>query len=436
MSDPTVGVIGLLLMLVLLALRVPIAVALGLVSFFGIWVLRGLSAAMATLASAPFSFAASWSLSAVPMFLLLGAIAFHSGMTRSLFSAARLWLSWMPGGLAVATNVASAIFSAASGSSVATTAAMGRLAVPDMLRYGYDRGMATASVAAAGTLGALIPPSILMVIYGWYTSQPVGMLLIAGIIPGILTAISYIATIVIRCKINPSLAPRVEEEVTWQMRRQALLEVWPMPVIIFGVIAGIYSGFATPTEAGALGAALAILLGFVRRELNWTRLKAGVSETLKTTAVVIFIAIGAVLVTRFLAISGLPAAILDLVLDGNTSPLHLVLILCVVYLLLGMFLEPIGILLLTLPLFLPALRALDMDLIWIGVICVKLVEMGCITPPVGLNVFVVKGVVGDRVPLEVIFKGILWFLVADFVILGLIVAFPAISTWLPALSQG
>ncbi|MFO7856299.1 MAG: TRAP transporter large permease subunit [Paracoccaceae bacterium] len=436
MDDLTIGGLGFVAILALLALRVPIAFALGGVSFVGIWLVRSEGAAFGIMGSLPHDFASSWELSAVPMFLLMGAAAYQTGLTSSLYTAARLWLNELPGGLAVATNFTAAGFAAASGSSIATSAAVGRLAIPEMLKFGYDKALATGTVAASGTLGALIPPSIAFVIYGWFTEQSVGMLLIAGILPGLLTAALYTLMIVGRCMHRPELAPRVALKVTMSEKLQALGRVWPMPLLVVGVIGSIYSGLATPTEAGAVGAAFAFIIGGAQGRLTREALTNSVGDALRTTSSLFFLAIGAVMLTRFLAMAGVPAFIAEVVSDLELGPVALVAALAVVYLVLGMFLDPIGVMLLTLPVFLPAFHALELDLIWIGVIVVKMIEVGLLTPPVGLNVYVVKGVAGDSVPLSTVFRGVGWFLACELVILILLIAFPAISLWLPGLMAG
>lgn len=435
MDSLTIGYVGIVAMMILLALRVPIAFALGGVSFAGILAIRGPNAAFGLIGGLPFDFASSWELSAIPMFLLMGAVAFQTGMTQSLFKAARYWLNGVPGGLAVATNFTAAGFAAASGSSLATAAAVGRLAIPEMLRFGYSPSLATATVAAAGTLGALIPPSIAFVLYGWFTEQSVGRLLMAGLVPGLLTAFMYSVMIIGRCIVTPSLAPKMQEKVSWAERLLVLKEIWPLPVLILGVIGSIYAGIATPTEAGAIGAFFAFVIGYFNKRLTRDALVSAVSDSLRTTASVFFLAIGAIFLTRFLAMAGIPAMISELVTHWDLSALELVLVMSVVYLILGMFLDPIGVMLLTLPVFLPAFKALNMDLFWLGVIVVKLIEIGLLTPPVGLNVYVVKGVVGNAVSLGTIFRGVGWFLACEFVIMVLIVAFPQISLWLPNLMQ-
>lgn len=431
MSPLTIGMIGAGALLVLIAVRVPIAVALGSVSLLGIWAVRGMDAMLGAARSMPYDFIAKWELSAVPMFLLMGAVAYHSGLTAGLYRVARLWLSRLPGGLAVATNFASAGFAAASGSSLATAAAMGRLAIPEMTRYRYDPGLSTGVVAAAGTLGSLIPPSILMVLYGMFASQPISKLLIAGILPGLLTAVVYATMIIGRCMLNPKLAPPIEEKVTWGERLRALAEVWQLPVLILGVVGSIYSGLASATEAAALGSFFAILVAILSGSMTSKVMRDSLVETLQSTASIFFIGLGAIFFTRFLAFCGVPQFMGSLAQDFAVDPVLMIIAVSVVYLILGMFLDPLGLMLLTLPVFLPFFEAANMNLIWVGVLVVKYIEIGLITPPVGLNAFVVKGVVGNAISLTTIFRGLLWFIGAEIVILVILISFPEISLFLP-----
>ena len=435
MSDIQIAFAGIAILMFLLALRFPIGVALGAVSIIGIAIVKSPQAALGALGSMPYDFAAHWTLSAVPMFLLMGAIAYHSGLTATLYKGARLWLSFLPGGLAVATNFASAGFAAASGSSLATAAAMGRLAIPEMLKLGYDKALTTGVVAAAGTLGSLIPPSILMVLYGWFTEQPISKLLIAGILPGLLTAAVYTVMIITRGKLNPSLAPKVEGEVTWAEKFSVLKEIWPLPLLILGVIGGIYGGIVTPTEAGAFGASLSAVIALLQRRLSWTVMKESVLEAMTSTSSIFFVAIGAVMLSRFLAFCGLPEFMGSLIEDWALDPLTLVIGTSLIYLVLGMFLDPIGLMLLTLPILLPMFEALELDLIWLGVLVIKYLEIGLLTPPVGMNAYIIKGVVGDEVDLMTIFKGLGWFLLCELFIVILLIAYPSISTFLPSLME-
>jgi tripartite ATP-independent transporter DctM subunit len=431
MDDLTLSGVVLGLLIVLMLLRVPVGVALGGVSFVGLWVMLGSGTAWGILTAVPYDFISHWTLSSVPMFLLMGYICYHSQLTDGLFRVARAWLSWMPGGLAVASVGAAAGFSAVTGSSLACAAAMGRIAIPELLRSGYDKGLASGTVAVAGTIGSMIPPSILLLVYGIYAEQPISKLFIAGVLPGLLTALLYSLMIVTRVKLNPKLAPAAAEKVTWSDRFNAFRGTWPVITLIVGVFGGLFGGVFTPTEAGGIGSLLAFVIGFAQRSLTFEKIKMAVMETLVTTGSIFIIAIGAILLTRFLALSGFTAFIAEVVIEGEVSQIALVLGTMAVLLFLGCFLDPIGIMLLTLPVFLPAVEGLHINLIWYGILLTKLLEIGLITPPVGLNVFVVKGIVGNAIPIETIFKGILWFLVADLICVALLVAFPQISLYLP-----
>lgn len=433
MDDLTLSWVALAGLLGLLLARVPIGVALGGVSFIGIWIEVGPRSAWGILTSIPYDFIAHWTLSSVPMFLLMGYVCYHSQLTDGLFRIARSWLSWMPGGVAVASVGAAAGFSAVTGSSVACAAAMGRIAVPEMLRSGYDRGLAAGTVAAAGTIGSMIPPSILLLLYGIYAELPISKLFIAGLLPGILTAVLYAAMIIVRTKLNPALAPMDTDKVTWGERIAAFRGTWPVVALIIGVFGGLFAGVFTPTEAGATGAILSFLIGFVQRTLTWEKIRLAVQETLLTTSSIFIIAIGANLLTRFLALSGFTDFVSDTVVAGQVSPVLLIVgTMCVLFFL-GCFLDPIGIMLLTLPVFLPPIEGLHIDLIWYGVLMTKLLEIGLITPPVGLNVFVIKGIVGELMTTEAIFVGILWFLAMDVIAVALLIGFPEITLYLPSL---
>jgi len=435
MSPLILGFSGMGVVLILLLLRMPVGAALAIVSLSGIAMLRSPEAALAALGAMPHDFAAHWSLSAIPMFLLMGALAHHSGLTSDLFRAARVWLNFLPGGVAIATNFACAGFAAMSGSSLATASAMGRLAVPDMLKLRYDPGLSTAVVAAGGTLGSLIPPSVLMIIYGWAAEQPINELLMAGILPGILTAVIYSAMIIARCSANPSLAPRSQERFTWAERIDVVSRTWPVPLLFLAIVGGLYGGVVTATESGAFGALAVIVITLFQGKLGWRALWASIVEALETTASIFFVAIGAVLFSRFLAYCGVPAFLGGLITSNGVDPLVVVLGISVLYLVLGMFLDPIGLLLVTLPVVLPMFKAANLDLVWMGVIVIKYLEIGLLTPPVGMNAFVIKSVVGDLVPLSTIFRGLLWFLAAEVVVMVLLISFPSISLFIPQLMR-
>ncbi len=434
MSTLSLSLGSLALILLLIGLRVPIGVAMGTVAFCGLWYLRNFNVALSVLRDTPFVFAANWDLSAIPMFLLMGAVAGNSGIGTALFRAAVAWFGKLPGGLAVATNWASAGFGAASGSSIAAAAVMARLAIPEMLKHKYDKGLAAAVCASGGTLDALIPPSIIFVIYGIFAEVSIVKLLLAGILPGILTATVYMIMIVGRAWLNPAIAPPVEfpdRKALWDERWASLAEIWPIIVLIMGVMGGLYAGIVTPTEGGAAGALLAVVIGLVRRRLDWAGLVDSFKDAVGTTSQLFFVGIGAVIYMKFLALAGASDMFRELIGSWSVNPLLLVIAVSIVYLILGMFLDPLGMILLTIPVFVPMFAALKLDLVWFGVLVVKYIGIGLLTPPVGFNVFVVKNAVGETIPLEAIFKGCFWFLACEIVIMTLLIAFPQISLWLP-----
>jgi C4-dicarboxylate transporter DctM subunit len=432
MSNLAIGFAGFAGIVLLIGLRVPVGLALLLVAVVGISLVTSPDIALSLMRVIPFDFISNWDLSAIPMFLLMGAIAHRSGMTASLFDVARIWLSGLPGGLAIATNFACAGFSSASGSSLATTMAIGRIAIPEMRKYRYDNGLSCGIVACGGTLGVLIPPSIILVIFGIFAEVSVAALFIAGIVPGLLTAAIFTAQIVIRCKLNPDLAPGVEDNPSWGEKVRALASIWPLPVLVLAVIGGIYTGIATPTEAGALGAFLALVIAIVQGRMTLAIFREAARESIMSTAAVFFVALGAVLLTRFMAFSGVPSFLESIVMQYGVSDLTIILSIMVIYLILGMFLDPLGMMLLTLPVFLPLVNAADLNLIWFGILMVKFIEIGLITPPVGLNVYAVK-IMHPDIPLQDIFRGAAWFLLSEVVIVGLLIGFPIITLWLPSI---
>ncbi len=432
MTTGLIAVAAIAALLGLLAAGMPIGAALGIVALAGFAHLASVDAALSVLRAVPFQVAANWELTAIPMFLLMGALVTRAGMATDMFDAARLWLVRVPGGLAVSANLAAAGFGAASGSSLAASAAMTRLAVPEMLRHGYDRGLAAGVVASAGTLAALIPPSVMFVLYGVFAEVPISALLMAGLLPGLLTAAAYTAMIVVRCRLKPALAPTLPPNPRHrQERRRATARVWPLITLMVGVIAALYGGVVTPTEAGAAGAALALALALAQRRLGWRALGDSLRDAVTTTAQIFFVAVGAILFTRFLALSGIGAALADAAGPWADDPLLLIAAMAAVYLVLGMFLDPIGIMLITIPVFGPLAATAGLDPVWLGVLVVKFVEIGLLTPPVGFQVYVVRGAAGDALPLGTIFRGCGWFLACEVVIVALLIAFPPISLALP-----
>jgi len=431
MTDVQVGLVGIGLLLTLIGLRVPIGVSMITVSFSGIWYLMGWNVAWGSLGVIPYQFSTNWVLSSVPMFLLLGFICYHARLTEGLFRAARMWLSGVPGGLAISGILGCAGFASVCGSSVACSAAMGRIAVPEMMKQRYSAELSTGTVAAGGTIGALIPPSIIMILYGIIAQTSITELFLGGVAIGLLTMVSYILVILIRVKLNPELAPSVKEAIPLAEKVKALKDVWPILLVMLGIFGGLFSGVFTPTEAGAIGAFLSCVVAVVARQLTWERFKNAILETLLTTTGLLIIGIGASLLQRFLALSGSGAYISELIIGQNADIAWVLFGIVMIYLLLGMFLEPIGAMLLTLPIVLPIINSAELSLVWFGVVLTKLLEIGMITPPVGMNVFVIKGVVGNLISTTGIFKGIMWFLVADLIVLALMMFFPDLVLFLP-----
>ncbi len=436
MSELQIAGLFIAALFFLILMRIPIGVSLIAVSFGGLWSMFNWNIAWGSLGIVPYNFANSWVLSSIPAFLLMGFVCYHTRLTQGLFSAAQIWLSGLPGGLAIASVFGCAGFAAVTGSSVACSAAMGKIAVPEMIRNRYSAELATGTVAAAGTIGALIPPSILMILYGIISRQSVSQLFLGGLVVGLITLFAYIALIIVRVKLNPDLAPPVDIKATRGEKIRALGQTWPVLLIVIGVFAGLFGGAFTPTEAGAIGAMLSMLVALFNRTLTIRAMRMALIETITTTAALLIIAVGASLLTRFLALSGIGDAISSSVLAFGVSP---VLIMCgvvVVYLLLGMMLEPVGAMLLTLPIMIPLVDETGYSLLWFGVVLVKLLEIGMITPPMGMNVFVIKGVVGKLASLSSIFRGVFWFVVVDLVIVAVLIAFPQIVLFLPNLVGG
>jgi tripartite ATP-independent transporter DctM subunit len=378
----------------------------------------------------PYSFVASWTLSAVPMFLLMGYVAFHAGLTGGLFSAAKSLLGRIPGGLAIASIFACTGFASVCGSSLACAAAMGRIAIPEMVRAGYRPSFATGSIAAGGTIGALIPPSILMIVYGIFAETSITRVFLGGITVGLMTALGYVLVVLLYAWLRPDIVPRrpvaSEPEAGDEAPR-----VWPIALLVVLVFGGLFGGLFTATEAGAIGALGAILISLVARRLTGEVLRNSLLETLMTTASLFIIGIGAAMFTRFLGVTGLSSYIAAAVSGADLGYLQLMLIIVAIYLALGMIMEPFGALLVTLPVLLPVLRAEGISLVWFGVLVVKLLEIGMITPPVGLNVFVIRNVAGKYATVVQIFRGVIPFLLADLAIVLVIVAVPALVLYLP-----
>lgn len=444
--DPLlVGLVALGVTLFLLAIRVPIAAALGISASVGIFIIFAWRPGaefmpqfawrptLSLIANGPYDFLKNYSLATVPLFILMGHLAFEAGFTTDVYRAARLWLARLPGGVAMASVVGCGGFSAITGSSVACAAAMGRIAIPEMLRFGYSKPLAAGSVAIGGTLGSLIPPSILFILYGVFAEQSIARLFMAAIVPGLLSLAAYLLVIFLWVRLKPSAAPRPEEEVTARDRWASLGRCWSIVALFAVVIGGIYAGFFTPSEAAGVGAIAALVLGLLLGRLNFGKIVAALKESVYQSSMIFAIAVAGKIYVSFIALTGLSGAIGDWIAVTDVSMVTVLALIIVLYLILGMFLDPIGIILLTLPLTIPIVDGYGLSLIWFGVLVVKLLEIGLVTPPIGLNVFVIKSIVGDRIKLESIFAGIAIFLLVEIFVLAAIALIPALSLWLPGL---
>ena len=429
MSDVGIGLAGIGLLFLLLAMRVPIGMALVSVSFGGIWYLLGWKVAWSSLGLIPYQFAANWVLSSVPVFLLMGFVCYHAQLTQGLFRAARVWMSGIPGGLAIAAVFGSAGFAAVTGSSIACSAAMGRIAVPEMMRHRYDAQLATGTVAAAGTIGALIPPSILMILYGVIAQVAVTKLFLGGLVAGLLTALGYILVILIRVKLNPALAPQVREDVPLSEKMDALRDTWPVLAIMLGVFGGLFGGLFTPTEAGAVGAFLSCVVAVAKGTFTWKMFRTAAQETLVTTSALLIIGIGASLLSRFLALSGAGDWISTVVIDIGANPYMLLLAVTIMYLILGMFLDWVGVALLTMPIFVPIVTELGYSPIWFGVVFCMNMQVSFLSPPFGPAAFYLKTVTPKDITLGEIFRSLLPFIALQIVALALLIAFPQLALW-------
>jgi len=442
MDGTLVGLVAFASVIGLLALRMPIAFTLAGVAAVGSFVmfafrtgdftpLRAIRPTTSMVFSNSFDLIHSYDLSMIPLFVALGHIAYRADITTKIYHAARVWLARVPGGVAMASVVGCGGFSAITGSSIACASTMGRICSPEMLRMGYDTRLATASVAAGGTLGSLIPPSVLFIIYGIFTETSISALFLAGILPGIISLLGFILVIYLWVWRDPAAAPAFTGTITGRDRMRAALDAWPAVALFVIIVGGIYGGIFTATEAAAICVSAAVVIGFLQRKLTMRALWESLRETCIQTASIFLIAAAAKIFVAFIALTGVAPAIVNAVTDAQLSPVVLLIAIAAIYLILGMFLDPIGIMVLTLPLMIPLVEGYGFDLIWFGVVVIKLLEIGLITPPVGLNVFVIANVVGREVPIDRIFSGILRFLTIDILVLIAIMSFPIISLLIP-----
>ena len=430
--DPLLaGVLGIVMLFILMAAGMPIAFSMGLVGFAGYCYVVGVDAGFSQLESVPYGVGSDYILSVLPLFLLMGQFAFYSGLSQDLYDTSYKWLGHYPGGLAMATVGGCAAFAAVCGSSVATSATMGTVALPAMRKYKYDDRLALGSIAAGGTVGILIPPSIVFILYGVLTEQSIGKLFLAGFLPGVLAIVLYLLAIIIQVRLNPKLGP-AGPRVAFREKLISLGQTWGTLLLFSVVMGGIYFGFFTPTEAGAVGAFGAFVMAILKKRLTWQTLNNCLLETGRMTAMLIIIFVGAMMFNYFLAVTNLPMEMAQLIVDQDLDRYMVLTAILVVYLLLGCIMDPGSMIILTIPIVYPLIQSLGFNPIWFGVIIVMVAEIGTITPPVGLNVFVVKAV-APEVPITTIFRGIFPFWSVDMVRLIILVCIPQISLFLPNL---
>ena len=429
--DPiTLSILIILLLFALLAIGLPIGFAMAVCGFLGSTFLIDLDAALSLLGQTAYETTITYNLSVVPLFILMGYFASNSGLSEALFNSCNKWLGYRRGGLALATIGGCGAFAAVCGSSLATAATMTQVALPEMKKFNYDDKLSTGSIAAGGTIGILIPPSVILVLYGILTESNIGDLFLAGFIPGILTIIFFMGTISILTRIYPNIGPRGAKTTILQ-KLSALKDVWGTVILFLLVIGGIYLGIFSPEEAAGIGASGALALALMARTMTWKLFFECLMETVRTSAMIFTILIGAILLNNFLILSAVPDAIGNWIGGLSLSSTSILVVILLIYLVMGCALDSLAMILLTIPIFFPVIQNLGFDPIWFGIIVVMVVELGLITPPVGMNVFIIKGMAPD-VSLADIYKGVLPFVIAQIALIAIIVAFPELATWLPS----
>ena len=428
MSPEIVGLVGVAILIVLLFLRVWIGIAMGVVGFLGFAIVTNFKYACMIIGSVPYTSIANETVAAVPLFILMGAIVSNTGVGGDLYQTAYKWFGQLRGGVAMATVVACGGFAAISGSSSAAAATMGKLALPEMKKYHYDNKLATGCVAAGGTIGILIPPSMGFILYGILTEISIGKLFMAGVIPGILEVVFYIGAIFVVCRFNPTLGPSGPKTVLIE-KILSLKNTWAMLVLFLLVMGGIYGGWFTPTEAGAVGAFGAMVISGISGKITKKNFFASILEASQTTAMIVLLIASAFVFMKFMAVSRLPDFLATYIAGLPFSPFHILMLIIFLYIILGMFLDIFAAILLTLPILFPVILSLGYDPIWYGVLMVRVMEVGLITPPMGMNVFILGGV--TDVPLGTIFRGVVPFVIADILHITLLMIFPILSLFLP-----
>lgn len=435
MEATFIALLATLGMLALLIAGIPVGLALGVAGFAGLMYIGGSSLALAQLQSLPYSLANDYAFAVIPTFVLMGNLAMKGGMAKELYDAADRWLGHLKGGLYLSTIAGSTVFGAASGSTLVNATVFTKLALPEMIKLGYDRKISSACIASVGTLAAMIPPSVAMVIYGIVTEQSIGKLLVAGIIPGVLSAVLYCALIVGMVKVKPSLAPQRLQRAHWRERFSSLQGIWSISLLFVLVMGGIYFGFFSPSASGAAGAFGAIVILLIQRRLTWPILTDSLKGAAVTTAMLFIIIIGGLLFSRMLVMSGAITAVVDWISLSGMNKFTLIFALCLMYIVLGCLTDAISMLVVTLPFVFPIIQKAGLDPIWFGILCVQFLEIGAITPPVGLNLYATVSASNGTISMQDIIEGIWPFVLLNFAILALLVAFPELSLYLPSLME-
>ena len=423
-----IGILGVVFLLVLLAFGVPIAFAMAFTGVVGLWVVEGPSPTMAHAALIPWEHGRDFIFVAVPLFVLMGQLFYHAGLASDLYEGLRKWVGRVPGGMAISSVLACGGFGAVTGSSIATVATMGTIVMPEMRRFKYDSRLATGALAASGTLGILIPPSLIFIFYGVMTETSIGALFIAGIIPGVITALMFSSIILIRCLLNPALGPK-GPPASWRERMTAVGRLGPVTGLFFLIIGGIYAGIFTPTEAAGVGCAGVLVTALLQRKLSLKAMRDALKGTTLISAMIFAIIVGGYMMARFLAVTGLTNALVDIIIAAEFGRVGFLILLILLYFVLGAMLDVFGMLVLTIPFILPVVNELGIDPVWFGVFVVIMAELALITPPIGANVFVMRRVAPD-VPMEEIFRGVFPFVIGELVVLTLLIMFPDLALWL------
>ncbi len=425
------GLEGIVAVIVLSAAGVPIGISLGSVALLGLYLIAGPTLALVSLRTLPYATASSYSLVIIPMFILMGLVASEAGMMTDLYESINRWLARFRGSLLMVTTVASAAFGAVSGSSIVNAAVFTRLALPEMVRLGYKPGVSAAAIASAGTLASLIPPSINFVIYAILTEESIGKLLMAGLFPGILTTLVYMLGIAACVRIFKDWAPKTTKSYSWREKFSSMRRLWPVLILSSIIIGGIYSGITPPSAAGGVGAIGAIFVVAVQRRLTWAMLWNSLKQTVEISALLAVILFGGLLFSRFLTISGFVTALVDWFNQAGLGTFHFMLMVILLFLVLGMFMDTMSMLVITIPILYPIVKAMGINGIWYAVIIVKLMEIAVVSPPVGLNLFTVMAATDQKITIGELYKGVLPFIIFDLFTIGLLFLFPAIATWLP-----